>query len=224
LQVFTVPYTAQFHNPFAADKQMSYNDSRAEGTTAAVKAITDMNDRCPLTSYVIIGFSQGAVIGGDIASDIGNGRGPVDQDLVLGVTLIADGRRQTGIGQDVGTNPPGQGAEVTLHEIPMLSGLGLTMTGERPGGFGALTPHQSDLRAGRPDLRRTGGRLQHHQPAAHARSARRRRRAAGARAVRHAAVLERQRSVRDRVDTELGPRRDRQRAASGARLSVTRIW
>jgi hypothetical protein len=157
LQVFTVPYTAQFHNPFAADKQMSYNDSRAEGTTAAVKAITDMNDRCPLTSYVIIGFSQGAVIAGDIASDIGNGRGPVDQDLVLGVTLIADGRRQTGIGQDVGTNPPGQGAEVTLHEIPMLSGLGLTMTGERPGGFGALTPDQSDLRAGRPDLRRTGG-------------------------------------------------------------------
>ena len=29
LEVFTVPYTAQFHNPFSADKQMSYNDSRA---------------------------------------------------------------------------------------------------------------------------------------------------------------------------------------------------
>ena len=28
---YTVPYTAQFHNPFSADKQMSYNDSRAEG-------------------------------------------------------------------------------------------------------------------------------------------------------------------------------------------------
>ena len=35
---WTVPYTAQFHNPFAADKQMSYNDSRAEGTKAAVDA------------------------------------------------------------------------------------------------------------------------------------------------------------------------------------------
>ncbi len=33
---YTVPYTAQFHNPFSADKQMSYNDSRAEGTKAAV--------------------------------------------------------------------------------------------------------------------------------------------------------------------------------------------
>ncbi len=151
LQVFTVPYTAQFHNPFAADNQMSYNDSRAQGTTAAVKALTDMNNRCPLTSYVIIGFSQGAVIGGDIASDIGNGRGPVDQDLVLGVTLIADGRRQTGVGQDVGTNPPGQGAEVTLHQIPMLSGLGLTMTGERPGGFGALDPRTNQI-CGQGDL------------------------------------------------------------------------
>ncbi|WP_102145206.1 carboxylesterase Culp6 [Mycobacterium hubeiense] len=138
VEVFTVPYTAQFHNPFSADGQMSYNDSRAEGTRAAVKAMTDMNNRCPLTSYVLIGFSQGAVIAGDIASDIGNGRGPVDEDLVLGVTLIADGRRQAGAGQDLPPNPPGQGAEITLHEVPTLSSLGLTMTGPRPGGFGML--------------------------------------------------------------------------------------
>ena len=103
-----MPYTAQFHNPFSADKQMSYNDSRAEGTRAAVKALTDMNAGCPLTSYVIVGFSQGAVIAGDIASDIGNGRGPVDADLVLGVTLIADGRRQDDVGQDIGPNPTGR--------------------------------------------------------------------------------------------------------------------
>jgi Cutinase len=145
LQAFTVPYTAQFHNPFSADKQMSYDDSRAEGTRAAVQALTGMNEKCPLTSYVLVGFSQGAVIAGDLASDIGNGRGPVDQDLVLGVTLIADGRRQTGVGQDVGPNPPGQGAEITLHQIPMLSGLGLSMTGERPGGFGALNDRTNQI-------------------------------------------------------------------------------
>jgi Cutinase len=138
LQVYTVPYTAQFHNPLSADKQMSYNDSRAEGTRAAVKAMTDMNNNCPLTSYVLVGFSQGAVIAGDMASDIGNGRGPVDEDLVLGVALIADGRRQAGVGQDIGPNPEGQGAEITLQEVPTLSALGLTMTGPRPGGFGLL--------------------------------------------------------------------------------------
>ena len=81
LEVYTVPYTAQFHNPFSADNQMSYNDSRAEGKRTAVKAMTDMNDRCPLTSYVIAGFSQGAVIGGDLASDIGNYRGALSSLL-----------------------------------------------------------------------------------------------------------------------------------------------
>lgn len=145
VEVFTVPYTAQFHNPLSADTQMAYNDSRAEGTRAAVQAMTDMNNRCPLTSYVLIGFSQGAVIAGDIASDIGNGRGPVDQDLVLGVTLVADGRRQDGVGQDVGPNPDGQGAEITLHEVPTLSALGLTMTGPRPGGFGALNDRTNEI-------------------------------------------------------------------------------
>jgi hypothetical protein len=145
LEIFTVPYTAQFHNPLSNDKQISYNASRAEGTTAAQKAISDMNARCPLTSYVLLGFSQGAVIAGDIASDIGNGRGPVDEDLVLGVTLIADGRRQTGAGKDIGPNPPGQGAEITLDEVPMLSSMGLTMTGPRSGGFGALNDRVNEI-------------------------------------------------------------------------------
>ncbi|KUI22974.1 cutinase [Mycobacterium sp. GA-1285] len=145
VEVFTVPYTAQFHNPFSKDGQMTYNDSRAEGFHATVKALTDMNNRCPLTSYVIVGFSQGAVIAGDIASDIGNGRGPVDEDLVLGVTLIADGRRQTGVGVDVGPNPPGQGAEITLRDVPMLDGMGLAMTGPRPGGFGMLNDRVNEI-------------------------------------------------------------------------------
>jgi Cutinase len=145
LQEYSTPYTAQFHNPLSGDTQMSYNESRAEGTRATVQAMTDMNAKCPLTSYVLMGFSQGAVIAGDIASDIGNGRGPVDDDLVLGVTLIADGRRQAGVGKDVGPNPPGQGAEVTLHEVPVLSGLGLTMTGPRPGGFGALDAKTNEI-------------------------------------------------------------------------------
>jgi hypothetical protein len=145
VQTYTVPYTAQFRNPLAADNQMTYNDSRAEGTRATVKALTDMNQRCPLTSYVIVGFSQGAVIAGDVASDIGNGLGPVDEDLVLGVTLIADGRRQEGVGNNIPPTPPGVGAEITLHEVPVLAGLGLTMTGARPGGFGALDARVNEI-------------------------------------------------------------------------------
>ena len=145
LAQYTVPYTAQFHNPFSADGQMSYNDSRKEGMDATVRAITDINARCPLTSFVIVGFSQGAIIAGDLASDIGNGRGPIDHDLVLGVMLIADGRRQEGVGLEVGPNPPGHGAEITLHEVPMLDGLGLAMTGPRDGGFGALNDRTNEI-------------------------------------------------------------------------------
>jgi hypothetical protein len=145
VQTYTVPYTAQFHNPMSTDSQMSYNDSRAEGTRGMVQAMTDMNNKCPLTSYVVVGFSQGAVIAGDVASDIGNGRGPVDDDLVLGVTLIADGRRQQGVGNEIPPDPPGEGAEVTLHEVPVLAGMGLTMTGARPGGFGALNDRTNEI-------------------------------------------------------------------------------
>lgn len=145
LAVWTTPYTAQFHNPFAQDKQMSYNESRAQGTQATVAEIKRVNEACPLTSFVIVGFSQGAVIAGDIASDIGNGRGPIDQDLVLGVTLIADGRRQDSVGQDIGPNPPGQGAEITLAEVPLLKQLGLEMTGPRPGGFGMLNDRVNQI-------------------------------------------------------------------------------
>lgn len=203
VEVFTVPYTAQFHNPLSADQQMSYNDSRSEGTRAAVRAMTEMADKCPLTSYVLVGFSQGAVIAGDIASDIGNGRGPVDEDLVLGVTLIADGRRQAGVGQDIGPNPPGQGAEVTLNEVPVLSAMGLTMTGPRPGGFGALNNRTNEI-CGAGDLICARAGVQHHQPAGNARSARRRRRSTRACDVQHTGVLEPRRTDRHTVDIELG--------------------
>jgi hypothetical protein len=145
VQVFTTPYTAQFHNPLSADNQMSYNESRDQGMQATLRAMTDMNTKCPLTSYILIGFSQGAVIAGDIAGNIGNGRGPVDDDLVLGVTLIADGRRQVNVGKDIGPNPPGEGAEITLHDIPMLSGMGLTMTGAREDGFGSLNDKVNEI-------------------------------------------------------------------------------
>jgi phospholipase A/thioesterase len=144
LQVYTVPYTAQFHRPLSNDNEVDYDVSRQNGTEAARKAIADMATKCPLTSYVIVGFSQGAVIGGDIASDIGNGRGPVAADRVLGVTLIADGRRQPGAGRDIGPQPVGEGAEITLHGVPFIPS-GMTMTGQRQGGFGALNDRTNEI-------------------------------------------------------------------------------
>ncbi|GAB2699277.1 cutinase family protein [Nocardia thraciensis] len=138
LDVYTVPYVAQFSNPIAIppDGQQSYNNSRSEGTRRATDELTSMAKECPLTSYVIAGFSQGAVIGGDLAAQIGAGKGPVSPDQVLGVMLIADGRRDFGPGQatGIGPNPPGVGAEVALKGLTVP---GISMTGPRQG-FGKL--------------------------------------------------------------------------------------
>ncbi|MGX7696430.1 cutinase family protein [Gordonia polyisoprenivorans] len=141
-EVYTVPYIAEFRNPtILNDRQSSYNYSRTQGYKRAAGKIISTHEHCPLTRYVIVGFSQGAVIGGDLASAIGNGRGNVlpqsDADLVLGVGLIADGRRQPGDQRDIGPNPPGVGAEIALAGMGSLV-PGTTMTGPRPGGFGDL--------------------------------------------------------------------------------------
>ena len=136
-EVYTVPYVAQFSNPiaFPPDGQASYNVSRSEGAARANDVLAQRYSDCPLTSYVLAGFSQGAVIVGDLAAAIGAGDGSVPADRVLGVTLIADGRRDGVSAQQVGPPVDGVGAEVALGGLDVP---GITMTGERRGGFGAL--------------------------------------------------------------------------------------
>ncbi|WP_330184033.1 cutinase family protein [Nocardia sp. NBC_01503] len=138
LEVYTVPYVAQFSNPIALppDGQQSYNNSRSEGTKRATDKLAATYQACPLTNYVIVGFSQGAVIAGDVAAQIGAGKGPVPANKVLGVMVIADGRRDPGPGQatEIGQAPAGVGAEVALRGLNVP---GITMTGPREG-FGDL--------------------------------------------------------------------------------------
>ncbi len=138
LEVYTVPYVAQFSNPIALppDGQQSYNRSRSEGTARTTEKLAQTYRDCPLTTYVMVGFSQGAVIAGDVAAEIGAGNGPVPANKMLGVMLVADGRRVPGPDQAtvIGAVPPGEGAEVALKGLKVP---GITMTGPRPG-FGAL--------------------------------------------------------------------------------------
>lgn len=148
LEVYTVPYVAQFSNPIAIppDGQASYNNSRTEGTARATDVLAQRHKECPLTNFVIAGFSQGAVIAGDVAAQIGAGNGPIPEANVLGVTVIADGRRTaTGPGQptEIGDPPPtGEGAEVALKGVNVP---GISMTGPRPGGFGTLAPKVNSI-------------------------------------------------------------------------------
>lgn len=141
VKVWTLPYTAQFRN-MNAQHEMSYDDSRNQGFERMKEELRSMHEKCPATSFILTGFSQGAVITGDLAGEIGNGRGPVPADRVLGVSLIADGRQELDKGKLVGAQGiRGTGAEIALNPV---SGLiqpivpGATMRGPRPDGFGEL--------------------------------------------------------------------------------------
>lgn len=141
VKVWTLPYTAQFRN-YNALHEKSYDASRDEGYARMAEELRATNEACPATKFALTGFSQGAVIAGDMANDIGNGRGPVPASRIAGVALIADGRQELDKGTLVGAQGiGGVGAEVALNPV---SGLvqpivpGATMRGPRPQDFGAL--------------------------------------------------------------------------------------
>lgn len=140
VRVWTLPYTAEFRN-INADHEMSYDASREEGTNKVNGELAHIASTCPSTEFILTGFSQGAVLLGDIASDIGKDQGVIPADRVRGVALIADGRRENGVGQNPGVELHGVGAEIALLPVNKLVQFvtpGATMRGAREGGFGVL--------------------------------------------------------------------------------------
>lgn len=138
--VWTLPYTAQFRNINALG-EMTYDDSKAEGIAKVREELRAVHAECPQTKFILMGFSQGAVIAGDVAAMIGLGNDPIPADQVVGVALLADGRRTAEAGQFVGNPVAGVGAEVALQPVNALIQTvvpGATMTGARENGFGAL--------------------------------------------------------------------------------------
>ncbi|WP_102100895.1 cutinase family protein [Tsukamurella tyrosinosolvens] len=135
--IWTTPYVAQLSNPVAIppDGQASYETSRTEGYDKSVAQMKKVYDKCKLTGFVLMGFSQGAVIAGDIAGEIGAGKGVVPAENILGVGLISDGRREPGDARTAGPNPPGVGVEVAYGGFSFGS---LSLRGKREGGFGAV--------------------------------------------------------------------------------------
>ena len=60
VKVWTLPYTAQFKN-INAQHEMSYDDSRNEGTAKMNDELRSVHESCPATKFIVSGFSQGAV-------------------------------------------------------------------------------------------------------------------------------------------------------------------
>lgn len=147
VKVWTLPYTAEFKN-IQSMGEKSYDASREEGTATLLKEMEKTHSECPQTPFILAGFSQGAVIMGDVASEIGNGRASIPAESIAGVTLIADGRRESAYGQVVGNPVAGVGAEVALHPVnaliqPIVPQA--TMRGTRAGGFGELDGRVNEI-------------------------------------------------------------------------------
>lgn len=103
----------------AFNKGLDYVQSKQTGIDALNHTLTSL---CATTRIVFGGYSQGADVAGDVASNIGNNRGPISADRVIAVALLADPGRGTPGESLVGPN----------------ANRGVGMGGNRPGGMGSL--------------------------------------------------------------------------------------
>ncbi|MEJ5920303.1 MULTISPECIES: cutinase family protein [unclassified Corynebacterium] len=146
VKVWTTPYPAEIQS-IQAPHLKTYDESQAIGRDAIKAEMSATHADCPLTDYVLIGYSQGASIAGDIASEVGNGNGPVPAERVAGVALVGDPRRSPDQGMNPGVELGGVGIEVALAPMNMLVQNvtpGATMRGPRPG-FGALNDRVQNI-------------------------------------------------------------------------------
>ncbi|WP_016881294.1 MULTISPECIES: cutinase family protein [unclassified Rhodococcus (in: high G+C Gram-positive bacteria)] len=116
-QIYSLPYMAR-----AFDNGHTYADSKTDAVSKATAVLESYADKCRGAKITITGYSQGADAAGDLASAIGNARGPVEADQVLGVALIAD---------------PGAGTKGAAPVGPKTSGEGIA--GPRSQGMGTLS-------------------------------------------------------------------------------------
>ncbi|MFI5436198.1 cutinase family protein [Rhodococcus baikonurensis] len=113
-----------FYTNYAAsafDQGKTYGDSKATAIDAISDKVSAVAAQCPQTKFIFSGYSQGADATGDIATAIGNGKGPISADKVLAVGLLAD---------------PGQGTDGESVVGPPIAGTGIA--DPRPQGMGAL--------------------------------------------------------------------------------------
>ncbi|OZC62064.1 cutinase [Rhodococcus sp. 15-725-2-2b] len=115
IEVYYPAYAAS-----AFDKGRTYADSKETGKSAINNILTSA---CATSKFLLSGYSQGADAAGDVAAEIGNGRGVVPASRILGVGLVADPHQGTAGGTVVGPKVYGQG-----------------IGGVRPEGFGSLAP------------------------------------------------------------------------------------
>ncbi|MDF3319738.1 cutinase family protein [Rhodococcus sp. C3V] len=118
VQIYTLPYMAR-----AFDNGKTYADSKSDGLARAKDALSEIATKCSGIKFTITGYSQGADIAGDLASEIGNGSGPIKAEQVLAVGLLADPGSGTNGEAVIGPKPSGKGiADPRPQGMGKLSG------------------------------------------------------------------------------------------------------
>lgn len=98
--------TVGTYDPFAPKNtgDKAYDSEKVASKQKLAAELTQVANDCPDTKFVLLGAREGAGAVGDLAADIGNGRGPIPADRVIAVGLLSDPERNAADGQE-GTVP-----------------------------------------------------------------------------------------------------------------------
>ncbi|MGW5569764.1 cutinase family protein [Nocardia thailandica] len=147
-----VPYVAQVGGPIAGivtGNPLTLKQSRENGSGALEARAKEIAEACPLTKFVIMGYSQGALIAGDFLSAVGNRKGVIDPSRILAGALLSDPRRSSTSAETGATSSVSASATMSAKaSTTKLSSVAETMVGpnvegqgvlgERDGGMGVL--------------------------------------------------------------------------------------
>lgn len=154
IETRSIPYQASFGGaPGTGPGVAPFSASVTDATARLNATIAQTAARCPRTMFAVAGFSGGAVVASQVATQIGSGHGVVPADRMAGVALFADGTRPDGTqafpGDPGRTTPapaPGTiGAATSLISItppPPSGGIAASQPGT---GFGGLTGRVAEV-------------------------------------------------------------------------------
>lgn len=102
ISAYYVPYLST-----AFTQGITYADSERDGVRAMRAAMTGIARSCPGTTFVGVGYSQGADVNGDVAAQIGAGRGPVPAGRFIAGGNVSDPQQGTRGAVNLGRRQPG---------------------------------------------------------------------------------------------------------------------
>ncbi|PXX53899.1 hypothetical protein DFR70_12620 [Nocardia tenerifensis] len=140
-----VPYVAQVGGPIAGmvtGNPLTLSQSRDNGESALETRARELAQACPLSKFVVLGYSQGALIAGDFLSAVGNRKGVIDPSRILAGALLSDPKRSA---TAEASGPANATASSPYSANTKLSSVAETLVGANPGGQGVLGQREGGM-------------------------------------------------------------------------------